>query len=228
MAKKPINPYVEQLIPYAKMSGLLRQFSDVTLMSSKPYEQYEFIYMMPREESPIDRFAILRVSGDLFRGFLVNTVALGGFNKNLKKTMTVCEQKSDRTLLFTTPEKGEDGGDATFEMPFVEDETMVTSKYHKLFKDKPMTAIALASISQDDDWQTVDEEIVTELQNNQLVSILLENGEQAYITKALFGQMRKTGQIQYRTLSNEGDTSVVMFRQREEYGDIYHIARFVF
>lgn len=228
MAKKPINPYVEQLITYAKMSGLLRQFSDVTLMSSKPYEQYEFIYMMPREESPIDRFAILRVPGDLFRGFLVNTVALGGFNKNLKKTMTTCEQKSDQTLLFITPEKGNDGGDAMFEMPFVGDENMVTSKYHKLFKDKALTAVALAAIFQDDGWLTIEDDIVTELQNNQLVPILLENGEQAYITKALFGQMRKTGQIQYQTLNNEGDTSVVMFRQREEYGDIYHIARFVF
>ena len=228
MAKKPVNPYVEQLIAYAKMNSLLRQFTDVTVISSKPYENREFVYMKPREDSPIDRFAVLRIPGDLFRGFIVNTVELGSFNKCLKKTMTECEQKSDRTLVFTTPGKGDDGGDAVFTLPYIEDEGQVTAQYHKLFKDQAISTSALSAVLDDDRWSTIDEHIIAELQNNQLIPVLLDNGEEAYITKALFGQMRKTGQIQYCTLKNEGDTSVVMFRQWEEYGDIYHIARFVF
>jgi len=228
MAKKPVNPYIEQLITYAKMNSLLRQFTDVSAIATEPFEGRDFVYMLPREESPFDRFALLSIPGDLFRGYLVNTVELSAFNKYLKKTMTLCEQNSDRSLVFTTPGKGEDGGDMVYTMPFLEDLRQITKGYHKFFKDPTITTLAMTQIVTDDGWRTVDDATMAEILDNQLVPVELENGQEAYITKAIFGPMRKTGQIQYCTLKDEADTSIVMFRQNEEYGDIYHIMRFVF
>ncbi|MCM1214051.1 MAG: hypothetical protein NC548_05975 [Lachnospiraceae bacterium] len=228
MAKKPVNPYIEQLIGYAKMNSLLRQFSDATIIAPEPFDGREFVYMAPREDTPFDRFALLSIPAELFRGYLVNTVELSAFNKYLKKTMTECEQNSDRSLIFKTPGKGVDGGDAACTLNYLGDIRQFTSKYHKLFKDQGMTAQAMQQILATDNWRTIDDALIAEIQDNQLTPIELDNGEWAYVTKAIFGPMRKTGQIQYCTLRSEGDTSVVMFRQREEYGDIYHIMRFIF
>lgn len=222
MAKKEYDSFVTALIGIKDMMSNLKMLADV--VAFEPDCGIVYMYL---QDSIQECYAVITdddilKSADKFTYHLLNTVETVGFNKALKKTKTVSEIKDDGSIYFST-----DGYETILSLPKLDDYHQFTSKYHRLFKDIDLTRECFAITTDDINWVKISESNMDALKANHLICINTSNGTPMWISKGLFGNIKKTNEIYHMVIQESDYDEIVLFRQVENGYDIYHVLRFL-
>ena len=223
MGKSKIDPKVSALVRLKSMISNMRIHSLVIAFD----DVSNLVYMTPNGETGecfgIISDAELCSAVKEFHNHIINTPEAVGFNKALKKTMTKVEECDDKSLLFTT-----DGYTESLSMPYLEDYTSITKNYSKLFKDKEVTKECLNAIyGSNADWINVSEDDIYRLKNNELVILMSATSDQMFVSKSIFGGLKKTKSLSHTVIQTDEDSELVLFRLEEDGYCIYKLIRYL-
>ena len=223
MGKSKINPKVSALIKIKSMISNMRIYSLVIAFDNIS----NLVYMTPNGEAG-ECFGIISdpelcLSVKEFHNHMINTPEAVGFNKALKKTMTKVEECEDKSFLFTT-----DGYTESLTMPYLEDYASITKNYSKLFKDKEITKECLNAVyGNSSEWIYVTEDDLNRLKNNELVILMSSTSDQIFVSKSIFGGLKKTKSLSHTVIQTEEDSELVLFRLEEDGYCIYKLIRYL-
>ncbi len=223
MGKSKINPKVSALVNLKSMISNMRIYSLVIAFDNIS----NLVYMAPNGESG-ECFGIISdpelcLSVKEFHNHMINTPEAVGFNKALKKTMTKVEECEDKSFLFTT-----DGYTESLTMPYLEDYASITKNYSKLFKDKEITKECLNAVYGNSfEWIYVNEDDLNRLKNNELVILMSSTSDQIFVSKSIFGGLKKTKSLSHTVIQTEEDSELVLFRLEEDGYCIYKLIRYL-
>ncbi len=223
MGKSKINPKVSALIKIKSMISNMRIYSLVIAFDNIS----NLVYMAPNGEAG-ECFGIISdpelcLSVKEFHNHMINTPEAVGFNKALKKTMTKVEECEDKSFLFTT-----DGYTESLTMPYLEDYASITKNYSKLFKDKEITKECLNAVyGNSSKWIHVNEDDLNRLKNNELVILMSSTSDQIFVSKSIFGGLKKTKSLSHTVIQTEEDSELVLFRLEEDGYCIYKLIRYL-
>ena len=159
-----------------------------------------------------------------FYHYLFKTPDVVAFNKALKKTKTkVSLNQEDKSLQYET-----EGYQDTLSLPFLKDYSDITKMYTKLFKDKEITKQCISvAYSDTADWTYVSESNLEKLKNNELVVIYTNTGNPMFISKSIFGGLKKTKSLSHIIIQSDIDSDLVLFKQEEDDYNIYKLIRYL-
>ena len=223
MAKVNVDPKVSALIKIKSMISNMRIYSLVIAFDNIS----NLVYMAPNGEAG-ECFGIISdpelcLSIKEFHNHMINTPEAVGFNKALKKTMTKVEECEDKSFLFTT-----DGYTESLTMPYLEDYASITKNYSKLFKDKEITKDCLNAVyGNSSEWIYVNEDDLNRLKNNELVILMSSTSDQIFVSKSIFGGLKKTKSLSHTVIQTEEDSELVLFRLEEDGYCIYKLIRYL-
>ena len=223
MAKVNVDPKVSALIKIKSMISNMRIYSLVLAFDNIS----NLVYMTPNGEAG-ECFGIISdpelcLSVKEFYNHIINTPEAVGFNKALKKTMTKVEECEDKSFLFTT-----DGYTESLTMPYLEDYASITNNYSKLFKDKEITKECLNAVyGNSSEWIYVTEDDLNRLKNNELVILMSSTSDQIFVSKSIFGGLKKTKSLSHTVIQTEEDSELVLFRLEEDGYCIYKLIRYL-
>ena len=223
MGKSKINPKVSALVKIKSMISNMRIYSLVIAFDNIS----NLVYMTPNGEAG-ECFGIISdpelcLSVKEFHNHMINTPEAVGFNKALKKTMTKVEECEDKSFLFTT-----DGYTESLTMPYLEDYASITKNYSKLFKDKEITKECLNAVyGNSSEWIYVTEDDLNRLKNNELVILMSSTSDQIFVSKSIFGGLKKTKSLSHTVIQTEEDSELVLFRLEEDGYCIYKLIRYL-
>lgn len=223
MAKVNVDPKVSALIKIKSMISNMRIYSLVIAFDNIS----NLVYMAPNGEAG-ECFGIISdpelcLSVKEFHNHMINTPEAVGFNKALKKTMTKVEECEDKSFLFTT-----DGYTESLTMPYLEDYASITKNYSKLFKDKEITKECLNAVyGNSSEWIYVTEDDLNRLKNNELVILMSNTSDQIFVSKSIFGGLKKTKSLSHTVIQTEEDSELVLFRLEEDGYCIYKLIRYL-
>lgn len=223
MAKVNVDPKVSALVKIKSMISNMRIYSLVIAFDNIS----NLVYMTPNGEAG-ECFGIISdpelcLSVKEFHNHMINTPEAVGFNKALKKTMTKVEECEDKSFLFTT-----DGYTESLTMPYLEDYASITKNYSKLFKDKEITKECLNAVyGNSSEWIYVTEDDLNRLKNNELVILMSSTSDQIFVSKSIFGGLKKTKSLSHTVIQTEEDSELVLFRLEEDGYCIYKLIRYL-
>ena len=223
MAKVNVDPKVSALVKIKSMISNMRIYSLVIAFDNIS----NLVYMTPNGEAG-ECFGIISdpelcLSVKEFYNHIINTPEAVGFNKALKKTMTKVEECEDKSFLFTT-----DGYTESLTMPYLEDYASITKNYSKLFKDKEITKECLNAVyGNSSEWIYVNEDDLNRLKNNELVILMSSTSDQIFVSKSIFGGLKKTKSLSHTVIQTEEDSELVLFRLEEDGYCIYKLIRYL-
>lgn len=223
MAKVNVDPKVSALIKIKSMISNMRIYSLVIAFDNIS----NLVYMTPNGEAG-ECFGIISdpelcLSVKEFYNHMINTPEAVGFNKALKKTMTKVEECEDKSFLFTT-----DGYTESLTIPYLEDYASITKNYSKLFKDKEITKECLNAVyGNSSEWIYVNENDLNRLKNNELVILMSSTSDQIFVSKSIFGGLKKTKSLSHTVIQTEEDSELVLFRLEEDGYCIYKLIRYL-
>ena len=223
MGKSKINPKVSALIKIKSMISNMRIYSLVIAFDNIS----NLVYMTPNGETG-ECFGIISdpelcSSVKEFHNHMINTPEAVGFNKALKKTMTKVEECEDKSFLFTT-----DGYTESLTMPYLEDYASITKNYSKLFKDKEITKECLNAVyGNSSEWIYVNEDDLNRLKNNELVILMSSTSDQIFVSKSIFGGLKKTKSLSHTVIQTDEDSELVLFKLEEDGYCIYKLIRYL-
>ena len=223
MGKSKIDPKVSALVSLKSMISNMRIHSLVIAFDNIS----NLVYMTPNGEAE-ECFGIISdpelcLSAKEFHNYMINTPEAVGFNKALKKTMTKVEECEDKSFLFTT-----DGYTESLTMPYLEDYASITKNYSKLFKDKEITKECLNAVyGNSSEWIYVNEDDLNRLKNNELVILMSSTSDQIFVSKSIFGGLKKTKSLSHTVIQTEKDSELVLFRLEEDGYCIYKLIRYL-
>lgn len=223
MGKSKINPKVSALVNLKSMISNMRIYSLVIAFDNIS----NLVYMAPNGEAG-ECFGIISdpelcLSVKEFYNHIINTPEAVGFNKALKKTMTKVEECEDKSFSFTT-----DGYTESLTMPYLEDYASITKNYSKLFKDKEITKECLNAVyGNSSEWIYVTEDDLNRLKNNELVILMSSTSDQIFVSKSIFGGLKKTKSLSHTVIQTEEDSELVLFRLEEDGYCIYKLIRYL-
>ena len=223
MGKSKINPKVSALVNLKSMISNMRIYSLVIAFDNIS----NLVYMTPNGEAG-ECFGIISdpelcLSVKEFYNHMINTPEAVGFNKALKKTMTKVEECEDKSFLFTT-----DGYTESLTMPYLEDYASITKNYSKLFKDKEITKECLNAVyGNSSEWIYVNEDDLNRLKNNELVILMSSTSDQIFVSKSIFGGLKKTKSLSHTVIQTDEDSELVLFRLEEDGYCIYKLIRYL-
>ena len=223
MAKVNVDPKVSALIKIKSMISNMRIYSLVIAFDNIS----NLVYMTPNGEAG-ECFGIISdpelcLSVKEFHNHMIITPEAVGFNKALKKTMTKVEECEDKSFLFTT-----DGYTESLTMPYLEDYASITNNYSKLFKDKEITKECLNAVyGNSSEWIYVNEDDINRLKNNELVILMSSTSDQIFVSKSIFGGLKKTKSLSHTVIQTEEDSELVLFRLEEDGYCIYKLIRYL-
>ena len=223
MGKSKINPKVSALIKIKSMISNMRIYSLVIAFDNIS----NLVYMTPNGEAG-ECFGIISdpelcLSVKEFHNHMIITPEAVGFNKALKKTMTKVEECEDKSFLFTT-----DGYTESLTMPYLEDYASITKNYSKLFKDKEITKECLNAVyGNSSEWIYVNEDDLNRLKNNELVILMSSTSDQIFVSKSIFGGLKKTKSLSHTVIQTDEDSELVLFRLEEDGYCIYKLIRYL-
>ena len=223
MAKVNVDPKVSALIKIKSMISNMRIYSLVIAFDNIS----NLVYMTPNGEAG-ECFGIISdpelcLSVKEFHNHMINTPEAVGFNKALKKTMTKVEECEDKSFLFTT-----DGYTESLTIPYLEDYASITKNYSKLFKDKEITKECLNAVyGNSSEWIYVNENDLNRLKNNELVILMSSTSDQIFVSKSIFGGLKKTKSLSHTVIQTEEDSELVLFRLEEDGYCIYKLIRYL-
>ena len=222
MGKSKINPKVSALIKIKSMISNMRIYSLVIAFDNIS----NLVYMTPNGEAG-ECFGIISdpelcLSVKEFYNHMIITPEAVGFNKALKKTMTKVEECEDKSFLFTT-----DGYTESLTIPYLEDYASITKNYSKLFKDKEITKECLNAVyGNSSEWIYVTEDDLNRLKNNELVILMSSTSDQIFVSKSIFGGLKKTKSLSHTVIQTEEDSDLVLFRLEEDRYKIKKVIRY--
>ena len=223
MAKVNVDPKVSALIKIKSMISNMRIYSLVIAFDNIS----NLVYMTPNGEAG-ECFGIISdpelcSSVNEFYNHMIITPEAVGFNKALKKTMTKVEECEDKSFLFTT-----DGYTESLTIPYLEDYASITKNYSKLFKDKEITKECLNAVyGNSSEWIYVNENDLNRLKNNELVILMSSTSDQIFVSKSIFGGLKKTKSLSHTVIQTEEDSELVLFRLEEDGYCIYKLIRYL-
>ena len=223
MAKIQIDSKISGLITLKSMISNLKLHSNIIAFDPDS----SLFYMTPNDETG-ECFGIISdpelcLSVKEFYNHMINTPEAVGFNKALKKTMTKVEECEDKSFLFTT-----DGYTESLTMPYLEDYASITKNYSKLFKDKEITKECLNAVyGNSSEWIYVNEDDLNRLKNNELVILMSSTSDQIFVSKSIFGGLKKTKSLSHTVIQTEEDSELVLFRLEENGYCIYKLIRYL-
>ena len=223
MGKSKIDPKVSALVKIKSMISNMRIYSLVIAFDNIS----NLVYMTPNGEAG-ECFGIISdpelcLSVKEFHNHMIITPEAVGFNKALKKTMTKVEECEDKSFLFTT-----DGYTESLTMPYLEDYASITKNYSKLFKDKEITKECLNAVyGNSSEWIYVNEDDLNRLKNNELVILMSSTSDQIFVSKSIFGGLKKTKSLSHTVIQTEEDSELVLFRLEEDWYCIYKLIRYL-
>ena len=223
MAKVNVDPKVSALIKIKSMISNMRIYSLVIAFDNIS----NLVYMTPNGEAG-ECFGFISdpelcLSVKEFYNHMIITPEAVGFNKALKKTMTKVEECEDKSFLFTT-----DGYTESLTMPYLEDYASITKNYSKLFKDKEITKECLNAVyGNSSEWIYVNEDDLNRLKNNELVILMSSTSDQIFVSKSIFGGLKKTKSLSHTVIQTEEDSELVLFRLEEDGYCIYKLIRYL-
>ena len=223
MGKSKINPKVSALVKIKSMISNMRIYSLVIAFDNIS----NLVYMTPNGEAG-ECFGIISdpelcLSVKEFYNHIINTPEAVGFNKALKKTMTKVEECEDKSFLFTT-----DGYTESLTMPYLEDYASITKNYSKLFKDKEITKECLNAVyGNSSEWIYVNEDDLNRLKNNELVILMSSTSDQIFVSKSIFGGLKKTKSLSHTVIQTDEDSELVLFKLEEDGYCIYKLIRYL-
>lgn len=223
MGKSKIDPKVSALVKIKSMISNMRIYSLVIAFDNIS----NLVYMTPNGEAG-ECFGIISdpelcLSVKEFHNHMIITPEAVGFNKALKKTMTKVEECEDKSFLFTT-----DGYTESLTMPYLEDYASITKNYSKLFKDKEITKECLNAIyGNSSEWIYVNEDDLNRLKNNELVILMSSTSDQIFVSKSIFGGLKKTKSLSHTVIQTDEDSELVLFRLEEDGYCIYKLIRYL-
>lgn len=220
MAKKEYDSFVVALISLKDMISTLKTHGTVI-----GFDDTSNIIYVTGGNSAYDKFAKITdetifTSSRKFLFHLLSTVDVVSFNKALKKTKTISEICDDNSIKFST-----DGYEVQLSLPELPKMNMITSKYNMLFKNLEVTKNIMRIES--DDFIRISDEDLEALQSNKLVGINSSTGNLMYITKAIFGNIKKTQSISHAVISSNQFDEIVLFKQEEAGFEVYTVIRFL-
>lgn len=223
MGKSKIDPKVSALVKIKSMISNMRIYSLVIAFDNIS----NLVYMTPNGEAG-ECFGIISdpelcLSVKEFHNHMIITPEAVGFNKALKKTMTKVEECEDKSFLFTT-----DGYTESLTIPYLEDYASITKNYSKLFKDKEITKECLNAVyGNSSEWIYVNEDDLNRLKNNELVILMSSTSDQIFVSKSIFGGLKKTKSLSHTVIQTEEDSELVLFRLEEDGYCIYKLIRYL-
>ena len=223
MAKVNVDPKVSALIKIKSMISNMRIYSLVIAFDNIS----NLVYMTPNGEAG-ECFGIISdpelcLSVKEFHNHMIITPEAVGFNKALKKTMTKVEECEDKSFLFTT-----DGYTESLTIPYLEDYASITKNYSKLFKDKEITKECLNAVyGNSSEWICVNEDDLNRLKNNELVILMSSTSDQIFVSKSIFGGLKKTKSLSHTVIQTDEDSELVLFRLEEDGYCIYKLIRYL-
>ena len=226
MAKVQVDPKISSLITLKSLFSNLKLNTNIIAFDSDSEMSTHLIYMVPSDNIG-ECFGILYdpeliSASNEFHHRLINLVETVGFNKALKKTKTKVSTKDD-TIFFET-----DGYQDTLSLPFLKDYSDITKMYKKLFKDKEITKNCISVAYSDTvDWTYVSESNLEKLKNNELVVIYTNTGNPMFISKSIFGGLKKTKSLSHIIIQSDIDSDLVLFKQEEDGYNIYKLIRYL-
>ena len=226
MAKIQIDSKISSLITLKSLFSNLKLNTNIIAFDSDSGMSTHLIYMVPSDNIG-ECFGILYdheliSASNEFHHRLINLVETVGFNKALKKTKTKVSIKDD-TIFFET-----DGYQDTLSLPFLKDYSDITKMYTKLFKDKEITKQCISvAYSDTADWTYVSESNLEKLKNNELVVIYTNTGNPMFISKSIFGGLKKAKSLSHIIIQSDIDSDLVLFKQEEDGYNIYKLIRYL-
>ena len=224
MAKAQIDSKISGLITLKSMISNLKLHSNIIAFDPDS----SLFYMTPNDETG-ECFGIiydpeLISASKEFYHYLFKTPDVVAFNKALKKTKTkVSLNQEDKSLQYET-----EGYQDTLSFPFLKDYSDITKMYTKLFKDKEITKQCISvAYSDTADWTYVSESNLEKLKNNELVVIYTNTGNPMFISKSIFGGLKKTKSLSHIIIRSDIDSDLVLFKQEEDGYNIYKLIRYL-
>ena len=223
MAKNEINPRISDLVTLKSMISNLKLQSNIIAFDPDSF----LIYMTPNDGTG-ECFGIiydpeLIKASKSFYHYLINTPDVVAFNKALKKTKTQVELNNDKSLSYKT-----DGYQDTLNISYLDDYTDITKMYSKLFKDKEITKNSLDAIYNENiEWKVINDHEFDQLKNNELVIVNSITSDPIFISKSIFGGLKKTKSLSHTVIKTESDSEIVMFKLEEEGYYIYKLIRYL-
>ena len=224
MAKIQIDSKISGLITLKSMISNLKLHSNIIAFDPDS----SLFYMTPNDETG-ECFGIiydpeLISASKEFYHYLFKTPDVVAFNKALKKTKTkVSLNQEDKSLQYET-----EGYQDTLSFTFLKDYSDITKMYTKLFKDKEITKQCISvAYSDTADWTYVSESNLEKLKNNELVVIYTNTGNPMFISKSIFGGLKKTKSLSHIIIQSDTDSDLVLFKQEEDGYNIYKLIRYL-
>ena len=223
MAKNEINPRISDLVTLKSMISNLKLQSNIIAFDPDSF----LIYMTPNDGTG-ECFGIiydpeLIKASKSFYHYLINTPDVVAFNKALKKTKTQVELNNDKSLSYKT-----DGYQDTLNISYLNDYTDITKMYSKLFKDKEITKNCLkAAYEENMNWMIISNHDFDRIKNNELVIINSITGDPIFISKSIFGGLKKTKSLSHTLVKSEEDNELVLFKLEEDGYCIYKLIRYL-
>ena len=223
MAKNEINPRISDLVTLKSMISNLKLQSNIIAFDPDSF----LIYMTPNDGTG-ECFGIiydpeLIKASKSFYHYLINTPDVVAFNKALKKTKTQVELNNDKSLSYKT-----DGYQDTLNISYLDDYTDITKMYSKLFKDKEITKNCLkAAYEENMNWMIISNHDFDRIKNNELVIINSITGDPIFISKSIFGGLKKTKSLSHTVVKSEEDNELVLFKLEEDGYCIYKLIRYL-
>ena len=223
MAKNEINPRISDLVTLKSMISNLKLQSNTIAFDPDSF----LIYMTPNDGTG-ECFGIiydpeLIKASKSFYHYLINTPDVVAFNKALKKTKTQVKLNNDKTLSYKT-----DGYQDTLNISYLDDYTDITKMYSKLFKDKEITKTCIkAAYEENTNWMIINDHDFNRIKNNELVIINSITGDPIFISKSIFGGLKKTKSLSHTVVKSEEDNELVLFKLEEDGYCIYKLIRYL-
>ena len=223
MAKNEINPRISDLVTLKSMISNLKLQSNIIAFDPDSF----LIYMTPNDGTG-ECFGIiydteLIKASKSFYHYLINTPDVVAFNKALKKTKTQVVLNDDKSLSYKT-----DGYQDTLNISYLDDYTDITKMYSKLFKDKEITKNCLkAAYEENTNWMIINDHDFNRIKNNELVIINSITGDPIFISKSIFGGLKKTKLLSHTVVKSEEDNELVLFKLEEDGYCIYKLIRYL-
>ena len=223
MAKNEINPRISDLVTLKSMISNLKLQSNTIAFDPDSF----LIYMTPNDGTG-ECFGIiydpeLIKASKSFYHYLINTPDVVAFNKALKKTKTQVVLNDDKSLSYKT-----DGYQDTLNISYLDDYTDITKMYSKLFKDKEITKNCIkAAYEENTNWMIINDHDFNRIKNNELVIINSITGDPIFISKSIFGGLKKTKSLSHTVVKSEEDNELVLFKLEEDGYCIYKLIRYL-
>ena len=223
MAKNEINPRISDLVTLKSMISNLKLQSNIIAFDPDSF----LIYMTPNDGTG-ECFGIiydpeLIKASKSFYHYLINTPDVVAFNKALKKTKTQVKLNNDKSLSYKT-----DGYQDTLNISYLDDYTDITKMYSKLFKDKEITKNCIkAAYEENTNWMIINDHDFNRIKNNELVIINSITGDPIFISKSIFGGLKKTKSLSHTVVKSEEDNELVLFKLEEDGYCIYKLIRYL-